>query len=144
MFIWCHSFGKSLLLLFSGTERATLITSEKCVGVYECVSMCVSSPTRKGALGDVTGRREVLRRYFVKSRLQESLKVQIEMLRTDSKPKGVYKSELSPAALFLTIRIYSVNINLSMRKQKNSFIIQSKWNDCKVPAKRKKSYSKFS
>lgn len=57
----------------------------------------------KRALGDVTRRREVLKRYFVKADFRKryskvSLKVQTEMLRTDSKPKGVYKCELSPAA----------------------------------------------
>lgn len=55
----------------------------------------------KRALGDVTRRREVLRRYFVKADMRKrysevSLKVQTEMLSSDSEPKGVSKCELSP------------------------------------------------
>lgn len=89
-----------------------------------CLRVC---QVRRGkrALGDVTRRREVLRRYFVKADVRKrysevSLKVQTEMLSTDGEPKGVSKSELSPAALFVTDRIYSVKINLTVRGKTSS------------------------
>ncbi len=56
-----------------------------------CLRVC---QVRRGkrALGDVTRRREVLRRYFVKADVRKrysevSLKVQTEMLSTDGEPK---------------------------------------------------------
>lgn len=89
-----------------------------------CLRVC---QVRRGkrALGDVTRRREVLRRYFVKADVRKrysevSLKVQTEMLSTDGEPKGVSKCELSPAALFVTDRIYSVKINLTVRGKTSS------------------------
>lgn len=72
----------------------------------------------------MTRRREVLRRSFVKADVRRysevSLKVQTEMLSTDGEPKGVSKRELSPAALFVTDRIYSVKINLTVRGKTSS------------------------
>lgn len=56
-----------------------------------------------------------MRRYS-----EVSLKVQTEMLSTDGEPKGVSKREVSPAALFVTDRIYSVKINLTVRGKTSS------------------------
>lgn len=140
MFIWCHSF-ESFSFTFSGTDRATLITTEKCIGVYEYVSKCVPSPMREKGTGRCDKDTWGFKKIFCQSRRE----VEIQQGVFKGSERNVKHRRWTKGSFYMwalsrgSLRDWQ---NLQCKNKfdcegKNILIIQSKWNGYKVTAKSK-------